>query len=310
MIYTADKNGQADSIYHSLNERLNVKYPVVLVNWCENFVFNDALLGLKDYALLCMCEYGWNYEIKDSHIWGSNTDKNGYGDGRYGSGEWDKFDAWVKANPFKIMLKREMLAKDVTDNIKPLEYPCVVNAIWPTQTESEFNSRPINVFQSWGRSNEERLRIHSEIWLHAYHKGFQPCDNLYYINQYLNEERGEKWITLWIPHWARIEIQGILQINNLSKLSLSWAGAGFKCFRSAEAPLNSIMVMHENKFAWSFPWNNTNCIFVEQGKEIEGIENALQRTDLYEIYKAGVENSKNYMLPKYIEHLTQLINNA
>ena len=309
MIITADKNGQADSVYHSFNGRLNVKYPLVLVNWCENFVFNDALLELKEYALLCMCEYGWNYEITESHIWGTNTDKNGYGDGRYKGEEWDKFDNWVKASPFKIMLKRELLAKDVTPTIQPLEYPCVVRE-WITQTESEFNSRPINAFQYWGRSNEERLRIHSEIWLHSYNKGFQPCDNIYYINHYLNEEHGEKWVTLWIPHYARVDIQEILNINNLSKLSLSWAGAGFKCFRTAEAPINSVMVMHKNNFAWSFQWDETNCILVNPKKEIEGIEIALQRKDLYEVYKAGVENAKKYMLQNYIPYLENIINNA
>lgn len=309
MIITADKNGTTDSVYHTLNQHLVSKYSVVLVSWVENFIFNDALYDIKDYVLVCFCEYGWNYEIKDSHIWGTNTDKNGYGDGRYKGEQWDKFDKWVKENPFKIMLKRELLKKDVTPTIQPIEYPCIVNEI-PLQTESEFNNRSVNVFQYWGRSNEERIRIHSEIWLHAYNKGFQPCDNLYYIQNYLNEERGEKWITLWIPHWARVDINSILQINGLSKLSLSWSGAGFKCFRTAEAGVNSIMVMHKNNFAWSFDWDETNCILVEPKKEIEQIEETLSRTDLFEVYKKGVENSKKYMLPNYTNHLTDLINNA
>lgn len=309
MIYTADKNGVTDGSMFNFCQKINSKYPIVIVSWVENFVFNDALLGLKDYCLVCMCEYGWNYEVVDSHIWGTNTNSNGYGDGRYSGSEWTKFDNWVKENPYKIMLKRELLKKDVSPTVQPIEYPCVVNE-YPTQTESEFNSRPINVFQYWGRSNEERLRIHSEVWLHAYKKGFQPCDNIYYINHYLNEERGEKWITLWIPHYARIEITELLKVNGLSKLSLSWAGAGFKCFRTAEAPVNSVLVMHKNKFSWSFDWNETNCILVEPNNEIEDIEKALQRTDLYEVYKAGVENSKNYMLSQYIPYLENLINKA
>lgn len=308
-IITADKNGVTDSAYHTFNGKIDSKYPIVIVSWVENFVFNDALLGVKDYVLLCMCEYGWNFEIKDSHIWGSNTDKNGYGDGRYKGEEWDKFDNWVKENPFKIMLKRELLKKDVSPTVQPIEYPCVVPE-WDIQTENEFNSRPVSVNQYWGRSNEERLRIHSEIWLHSYIKGFQVCDNMYYINHYLQEEHGEKWITLWIPHYARVEIQSLLQINNLSKLSLSWAGAGFKCFRTAEAPVNSIMVMHKNNFAWSFGWDESNCILVEPKKEIEGIEQALKRKDLYQVYKAGVENAKKYMLPNYTNHLSDLINNS
>jgi hypothetical protein len=309
MIITADKHGSTDSIYHSLNGRLQSKYPVVIVSWVENFVFNDELLKLKNYVLLCMCEYGWNFSIKQSHVWGKNTDKKGYGDGRYSGEEWDKFDNWVKGNPFKVMFKRELLKDDVSETVQPLEYPCLVNE-WEIQTEEQFNSRPVNVFQYWGRSNEMRLRIHGQIWLHSYEKGFQVCDNLYYINHYLGEEQGEKWITLWIPHYARVDINELLKVNNLSKLSLSWAGAGFKCFRTAEAAVNSIMVMNRNKFSWTFDWNEDNCILVEQGNEIEGIERALKRKDLYKVYKAGVENNKKYMLPNYLNHLENIINNA
>jgi hypothetical protein len=307
-IIVADKGDRTDSVYHTYNGRLNPKYPIVLVSWVEDYVFNDALLELKDYVLLCMCEYGWDKEITYSHIWGVNT---GTGYGSYRGEEWLKFDNWVKNNPPKLMLKRELLKKDVSDKVQPIEYPTIVNEI-PMQTEEEFNSRPINVFQYWGRSNEERIRIHSEIWLHGYNKGFQPCDNLYYINQYLSQESGEKWISLWIPHWARIDTNNLMQINNMSKLSLSWMGSGFKCFRTGEAPTCSIMVMHSKakEYAWSWDWNETNCILVEPNDEINGIEKALKRTDLYQVYKNGVENSKKYMLPSYINHLENLINNA
>jgi hypothetical protein len=310
MIIAADKNGRTDSAYHAIKDNLKIDPPIVIVSWVEDFIFNDALLNLKEYVLICFCEYGWNYTIVDSHIWGSNTDKNGYGDGRHKGAEWDKFDNWVKENPFKIMLKRELLKKDVTEKIKPIEYPCVVEKEYPIQSEDQFNLRPINVFQYWGRSNEIRLKIHADIWYHAFKKGFQPCDNIYYISPYLNEEKGEKWITLWIPHYSRVDIKELLNINLYSKLCLSWAGAGFKCFRTAEAPLTSIMVMHKNKFAWTFDWNETNCILVEHDKEIEGIEEALQRKDLHEVYVNGVENANKYRSANYFPYLESIINNA
>jgi hypothetical protein len=134
---------------------------------------------------------------------------------------------------------------------------------------------------------------------------------VYYINQYLSEEKGEKWITLWIPHWARIDVQQLMNANNLSKLSLSWPGAGFKCFRTSEAPANSVMVMYKNDFAWAFDWNETNCILVEPGKEIEGIEEALKRDDLYDIYLAGMGNVHGYRVNNYISnYLLPIINKA
>lgn len=306
MILTADKNQVTDAAYHTLNA-INTDYPVVMVNWVENFVFNDSLLNLKDYALICFCEYGydWDMDKSGSHIWGKNSEKFP----RYYNNEWVKFDNWVKENPFRILLKRELLKQDVTDTVKPIEYPSILNP-YPTQTEEEFNNRSVEVTQYWGRSNEERIRIHGEIWLHAYNKGFQPCDNLYYVNHYLSEEKGRKWITMWIPHYARIDVSELMKINSVSKLSLSWAGAGFKCFRTSEAPMCSIMVMHKNNYAWSFDWNETNCILVNPKKELAEIEESLKRTDLSQVYKAGVENANKYTLSNYINHLETLINNA
>ncbi len=301
MVIPADKNGITDSVYHTLNNRIDFGVPIVLVNWVQNFVFNDALLGLNDYVLICVCEYGWDFEIKESHIWGEVELPE-----QYSGEEWVKFDNWVKENPYKALFKRELLKKDFTGNIFPFEYPCLIYAT-EVDSEEKFNSRPINVFNYWGRSNEHRIRIHSEIWLHAFNKGFQPCDNIYYINNYLQEEQGEKWVSLWIPHYQRIDISNLINVNRLSKLCLSWAGSGFKCFRTSEAPTTSIMVMHKNKFAWTFDWNETNCILVDMGKEIEGIENALRRNDLYGIYQAGVENSKKYIVENYFKHLEGIV---
>jgi len=228
---------------------------------------------------------------------------------RYYNNDWIKFDNWVKENPPKIIFKRELLKKDVSDTIKPIEYPCII-APWPVQSKEEFNSRPIDYFQYWGRSNEHRLRIHGEIWLDAYKRGYQVCDNLYYVTDYLRNEHGKKAISLWIPHYARTDISSLMSINNLSKLSLSWEGAGQKCFRtSGEAGVNSVLVMHKNNLAWAHDWNETNCILVENGKEIEGIEAALANPNLYEIYKKCVENTDRYRTGRYIsEYIMPLIN--
>lgn len=299
----ANKTGETDSAYHTLVKHIKSDVPIVMVSWSENFVFNDALLSLKEYCLVCFCEYGWDFKITDSHIWGQNTVD------RYYTGDWIKFDNWVKENPFKVLLKRELLKKDVSDKVKPIEYPCI-SLVYPFQTKEQFDNRSVNVFGYWGRSNENRIRIHAEIWQHAYKNGFQPCDNIYYISKYLIEESGEKWINIWIPHWARIDMNKLLSINFFSKLSLSWEGAGFKCFRTMESPVNSTMVMHKNQFAWSHDWDETNCILVEDGKEIEGIELALKNDRLYSVYLKGVENVNKYRLESYIPFLENIINNA
>jgi hypothetical protein len=305
MIITADKRGRTDSVFHTLLPRINSEYPLVIVSWVEGFEFNEELLKLKDYVLIDFREFGWNYTITNSHIFGTENGLNG----QYSGKQWERFNVWVANNPYKILFQRELLEKDVTDTIRPIEYPCLTS-LYPTDTKERFDNRPISAFQYWGRSSEHRLRIHGEIWLHGYKKGFQPCDNVYYFNHYMHREQGEKWVTLWIPHYQRVDIKELLKINNCSKLSLSWHGSGLKCFRTAEAPVNSVMVMEKNDYAWTFAWDETNCILVDKYDEINGIEKALQRPDLYEIYCNGVENAARYHIDEYSKYISTIINNA
>lgn len=306
MIYIADKNEVVDSAYHTLIKHINTGYPIVVSSWVENFQFNPELLKIKNYIHISFEEYGWNWDMEKSgsHLWGVNSENFP----RYYTGDWIKFDNWVKENPPKIMFKRELLQKDVSREVAPIDYPCVI-PMWQVDTEEQFNNRPISCFQYWGRSNENRLRIHGDIWHHATKKGFSVCDNIYYIGAFLRNEQGEKWITLNIPHWARIDINQLMPTNALSKLSLCWEGAGNKCFRHAEAPVNSVMVMHKNSLAWAYGWDETNCILVEHGKELEGIDEALNNPMLYQIYKAGVENCNKYRTENYInDYLLPKIN--
>lgn len=303
MVIIADKNGGIDSAYHTLVKHIKSDTPIVMVSWSENFVFNEELLNLKEWVCCCFCEYGWDVQLTESHIWGKNSEKFS----RYYNGDWVKFDNWVKENPPKIFFKRELLKKDVTDRVVPIDYPCVVPE-WDIDSFDTFNLRPIQCFQYWGRSSEHRLRIHAEILTHSYKKGFQACDNVYFIDGYLRNESGEKWVTLWMPHYYRIDISNLMVINNASKLSLSWAGSGFKCFRTLEAPVNSVMVMHKNDYAFAYDWNETNCILVEHGKEIEGIEAALSNPNLYDVYLKGVATCKKYQVNRYIlEYISPIL---
>lgn len=302
-IIIANQTGEVDSAYHTLVQHIKSPLPIVMVSYSDNFVFNEDLLSLKqdEFILIDFIEMGWNYD------WNKHSIENYHK--RFNGDQWGKYHDWAYEKPL-LCFKRELdLPTSTIEGYFPIEYPCLTDK-WPIETREQFNNRPLNAFQYWGRSNEHRLRIHSEIWLHAYRKGFSVCDNLYYISEFLKNEGGEKWSTLWIPHWARVEINNLMIINNLSKLSLSWEGAGNKCFRDAEAPVNSVMVRHKNNMAWSFPWDESNSVLVEHGKEIEGIEEALKDEYLYDVYIEGMKNVDKYRLENYIPHLEKLINNV
>lgn len=307
MIYTADKNQQTDSAYHTLVRHIPCKYDIVMVNWAENFVFNDALLGLKDYILICYCEYGWNVDLTESHIWGENSDKF-Y---RYYNGDWVKFDNWVKENKPRLILKRELLAKDVSDTVKPIDYTTHLEPI-PLQSEAEFNARPITACYYFGRSHEGRLKAHASIWEGASKYGYSVCDNIYYFNGFMQHQDGRKYISMYIPHYQRHPIEQVLTINGMAKIGLAPMGAGQKTFRHSEVSANSVMLMWRDDLAWGAEWvNGFNCFKCEPGEEVELIEELVKHDGLYEVYKNGVETWNKYRTQNYInDYILPIINNV
>lgn len=305
-VITADAKQRTDGSAYQLLEKVETTLPIVLVAWTEEFQFNEELLKISKYILCCFCEYGWDANLAESHIWGKNSENYS----RYYNGDWIKFDNWIKENPPALLLKRELFKKDVSDKIVPIEYPSRHKA--SPQSKEEFNARPISVFHYWGRSNENRLILHGNTWVNAPKYNYSVCDNIYYLNPFLQDgEWADRWVTLNIPHYARQPMETIIQINGLSKISISMSGAGHKCFRHGEGSLNSVMATENLSLAWAYEWNETNAIFIEPGYEIPALINALKREDLYEVYLNGVVNCGKYYIDDYIENYIQpLVDNA
>lgn len=308
MVILANKTGETDGSLH--NMLLNVKsdMPIVLVSRPNHFEFNEQLLTLDRYCLVDCCEYGWDVEFENTHIFGRNTNEFA----KYFIGEeWERFDKFIAEKPPCLYLKRELLAKDVADNpypIKPIEY-----AGWfeppPIVSREEFEARPIQVFFSWGYSSEYRRQLHGKIWTEAHKYGYMVCDNLYYLNGFLqHEENPKKWVTTNVPHFNRHPMNEVLGVNGMAKISISHWGAGKKCFRNCEASLNAVMALPFDNYAWTFDWvHGGNCIKFYLENTVEQLVNH-GCADLYEVYKNGVETCRKYYLPNYCRHLEKLIN--
>lgn len=326
-IITADKSRTDGTFYEFLNRTYTLDIPILLLSRVDELDFNEDVLSLKggEYVCMDMIENGWAWDRQHTLIVGDNT---GLFDFTHNKG-WDKLDEFMFENPPLIYFKRELIKgspQTAVHPIYPIEYPIrwdIKVADYPVQTREQFNSRPISLFNYWGRSHEARLIQQANIWRHGARKGYAVCDNIYYLTNFLAEETNpNKLVTLWIPHYARQDIRTILDINSISKLSLSLPGAGINCFRSAESPINSIMLMASDTKVWSFPWvHGENSIQFEIGDNVEGVkiewpvietmEDALQREDLYEIYLRGIENAKNYEAESYMKnYIEPLINKA
>ena len=318
MVILADIT-RTDGVALKLCEAINSPYPILLISRQENLNFNEQILSLKGqkYVIADFIEVGWNWNREETLIIGKNI---GEFKDCCQSG-WERLDEFIKENPPVLYFKRELLKKDATAKVLPIEYPNWQKE-YPTQTREQFNARPISVLNYWGRSHEARLIVHGEIWKNAARKGYAVCDNIYYINHFMREDSNiNKWVSLWIPHYARIDISEILKINEMSKLCISLPGAGVKCFRqTGEAVVNGIVVMPEDNLEYSYPFvNNVNCIkfpietVTGVDKEwgvIEAVEKALLNNNLYDIYLESLLVAEFYRVDNYTKYIENLINKA
>lgn len=303
MIYSAAANNHFSPPEMRVISGVKSDIPLVLVTVLDNYQFNPELLNLKEYCLIDFCEYEWDKsDFTDTHIFGKNTNDFAY---RFKGGEWEKFDKWVAANSPKIYFKRELLKKDATDWLQPIEYP-FYGQIPEIQTKEEYDARLINVFHYFGRSHEARIKAHADFWL----SGAAICDSIYQFNDFITKEESKnKWVSLHIPHYSRIDISHLMAINGMSKLGLSMPGAGKKCFRTAEVSSNSLMIMEHSNMAWQFDWIDGVNYIGYKHKPVTVIKNALDNADtLHPIYVACVENARNYQFDNYTKHLEKIIN--
>jgi hypothetical protein len=308
MIYVANAAGTTDGVMYNVLNRINTEIPIVLVTRPDDFKFNEDLRRLDKYILVDMVENGWNFDwARGTHFFGNNTE---YFADLFPSEEWMKFENFVVGNQPIKYLKREMLKQDATDYYQPINYPCWSEIPTP-QTREDFNSRPFEVFFNFGISHEYRKELHGEIWKKSGFYGYSVCDNYQQLNGFLaHEGNSKKWLSIHAPHYYRLPIENVLQINGMAKISVSLPGAGRSCFRHAESPVNSVMLMRKDDMKWSYDWiDEVNCIKCEEGEEIATMIEYLASYRLYDIYLQGVENCKNYCIDNYInKYLLPIIN--
>lgn len=316
MIISAHKNNYLDPPVYNLLKEINSPVPIVQISSLQDYVFNPSLYELKEWILADFCEYGAN-DFNDgiTHVWGVNIELFP----KAQTEEWKKFDQFVKDNPPALIFKRELLKDCNTENVYPINFPCLWE-IPAIQTKFEFESRPLEVFNVWGYSHELRRMLHGEIFINAVKRNRAVIDNFSHLSEEIKDKR-KKWLTVFTPWHSRYDMKDVLSWQGLSKLSVSLPGAGFVCFRHSEACINSAMVMRDDPVRWSYDWiNGENCIKFPVGKDadsirgitgakqaIETIEEALNNPLLYEIYCEGVNTCHKYSLHNYVSNYIEPI---
>ena len=114
MIVSPDVTGNVDPIVMNIVRAINTDATIVPITKLNDFKFDESLYNLDKYVLVDFIENHWNWDMADTLLFGNNRDRFDY---LVGGEEWKKFDDFVKAKPPAIYFKRELLKKDVTENI-------------------------------------------------------------------------------------------------------------------------------------------------------------------------------------------------
>ena len=303
-----------DNLLKHLPNRVGSRYEadvvVIPISMYHNYTFNDELVHItQPIAIIDFIEYEWNYwsETSDTHLLGKNTHSCRW----LAKDSWYQFDNWVASKRVVMYLKRELAKKDVTDNVKPIEWACYLPG-GHLHSKDEFNSRRMEVFNCWGYSNPARADLHADIFKGINTHGLGVIAQFDHYDTYFAHERARAWMSVYAPHWSRRNILDNMRFQENAKLTVSLPGAGQKCFRSTEAPVSSIMAMQQDDLAWSYDWTHgVNCIRFNKGNAFPELEAATHRDDLYDIYMGSLETVDKYRSQRYAnEYVYPLIKNA
>lgn len=279
---------------------------LVPITTLAGFKFNPKLRDIKKpWALLDYVEYEWCFDMQNhcTHLFGLNTREC-----RWLSPAWWDLCDFVRDNPPVVYFKRELLAQDATDTVRPIDWPVYFESP-ALHTEEEFNARPIEVFFNWGFSSPSRPLLHGKIFEAMATHGIGVISETDHFHGYFQNPCARTWASIFAPHYARKPTTTIQWMQERSKISVSLPGCGKKCFRHGEACWHTIMALHHDSLAWSYDWKQyENCIRLRPGHEFEDLDCATKRSDLFAIYLAGNATMEKYRKGAYVEnYITPLI---
>lgn len=311
-LISADANGHTDGVTYGqllsklpLTDRLESADVVVINAVCHGgYKFNHDLNKVrgKKLVLIDYLEYGWNWDFrKENRIgYGNLCPCTHTGDQL---NEWGTLDLFIRENPPILTFKRELLLDQVSDTMIPIDFlaegPAVRRA-----SEAEFDARPLDVFYCWGYSHPDRPRVHGEIFAAMGNAGINVVDHPDMLGRGSSQVFPTgTWMTLFKPYYLRRPMSEIYALQRQAKFAINLRGAGVKCFRSSEAPIDTIMATGVDPLAYSYPWiDHLNCVQMPAGKEVGTLMSVLRmhRSEAYTIYLNCQENIDRYRAENYI----------
>lgn len=272
--------------------------PITYFDW---FKFSDENMDKvkgRKWVLMDYSEFGWDWNQETSYVWGkSMLDCPKFGQSEH----YQKFDQFVRDNPPILTFQRELLQKDRSEKLLPIEYTSHLQE-FGADTNEQFLKRPLDVSYYWGRSSEERVRLQGDIFHAASKIGFDVVTQFNLVDTAIKDNQSsKKWLAVFAPHYARLDVNEVQQIIRKSKVTIVMPGCGVKTFRHGESCGDAIMAIASDKLAWSYPWiSGENCLDPKNDMATLNAQVRDDEVNLCNIYRAAMENARNYRIDTYM----------
>ncbi len=157
-------------------------------------------------------------------------------------------------------------------------------------TFEQYCARPIDVLMCYGYSHPMRPRLHATILAATQDYGWTFITN----PSHMEHEKPPFAVLLHQPWYDRISQDELLDLQGKAKITISFPGAGEKCFRHSEACINSVMAMPLDHIRWQANWWVGNSLKMpmlpnewpfQLRKALDNPEN------LYQIYLNGTKRA-------------------
>lgn len=245
------------------------------------------------WVLVDYSEFGWDWNQESSYRWGTGERLNSE---RFQNDDWWMLESFIQKNPPILIFQRELLAKDVSETLLPIEYLNYSPKATPDDAET-FARRPIDVVFSWGLSHRARQRVHGDIFRDSQKHGYTVVSQWNHIDSQIRDNnQGGIWCAIHTPHFCRIGGDEMTAWFNKSKIVVAMSGDGVKTFRHGEIP-NSIIVTPKDALAWHVP---VNSLQMNPGEEVSTIAALLKAPELHEVYRKMVTISDALRQERYI----------
>lgn len=337
-----NKNGKYSDVYdayiknvwiHTINkyceyttDHLDADFSILPIAWEPDYEYDELInnINFKNIIVLDFMEYGCG-DIQ--HV---NYNKTHL---LYGI-KFDEINNCLSRDPrfkelhinimqylqdkIRLYFKRELSSKIDLSNLNTKVLPCDYTNIYDEYdpvSSNEFYNRGLDLLYIWGRSNQDRVKLHGSI--------FQQMDrfghNMYtsekqYDIELIDNKRTNAFLLLHREWYERCDFKKY-QFN--SKTVIDLYGAGMKCFRNIESSINCVPFKQDPSLQkHAYEWiDGYNCIFLpnldngsnqldiaESCNIIEKYTRGDLHNKLYDIYLKSCEINHQYIADKYIKN--------